>query len=131
MTVVLSETTRGISTGIGFGGFLLNKGEIGEYDLERALRYQRVEHVAIGVLAVREKYLSDRQLCDIKGYQRERGGLFGEIAIELGLLCENGVNALLMMQEENNNRIGEILVMFGAVRRDEMEYHLQKFHASV
>ena len=129
MTVLLYETQSGNCTGIGFGGFLLNEGKIGEYDLERALRHQRVEHVAIGALAVREKYLSERQLCDIKGYQRERGGLFGEIAIELGLLCEGGVNALLMMQQENNRRIGEILVMFGAVSRDDMEYHLQTFHA--
>ena len=129
MTVLLCETKSGNCTGIGFGGFLLNEGKIGEYDLERALSYQRVEHVAIGVLAVREKYLSERQLCDVKGHQRERGGLFGEIAIELGLLSEGCVNVLLMMQKGNNRRIGEILVMLGSVKRDDMESHLQMFHA--
>ena len=131
MTVLLCETRSRNYTGIGFGGFLLNKGEIDEHDLDRALSYQRVEHVAIGVLAVREKYLSERQLCDIKGHQREKGGLFGEIAIELGLLCERCVNVLLMMQKKNNRRIGEILVMLGAVNRDDMESHLQTFHAEV
>jgi hypothetical protein len=129
MTVLLCETKSRNDTGIGFGGFLLNEGEIDEHDLERALSYQRVEHVAIGVLAVREKYLSERQLCDVKGHQRERGGLFGEIAIELGLLSEGCVNVLLMMQKGNNRRIGEILVMLGSVKRDDMESHLQMFHA--
>ena len=127
--VSICKEYGGKSTGIGFGEFLLYEGKVDVYELDIALRYQKEEHVALGVLAVQEKHLNELQLCDILDSQRERGGLFGEIAIELGLLSEGCVNVLLMMQKGNNRRIGEILVMFGAVSRDDMEYHLQTFHA--
>ncbi len=118
-------------TGIGFGEFLLYEGKIDTYELENALCYQRVEHIALGVLAVQEKYLSERQLCNILDFQRERGGLFGEIAIELELLKDDSVKELLNMQESKHIRIGEVLVMFGAINREDMESYLQFFHASL
>ncbi len=130
MTVSLCETKSGKDSRIRFGEFLLNKGEVNEYGLEHALHYQRAEHVALGALAVQGEYLSERQLCDVKDCQRERGGLFGEIAVELGLINEDGVNELLEMQEKKHTRIGEVLVMFGAIRRKDMESRLQDFHAS-
>ncbi len=119
------------NTRIGFGEFLLYEGKIDTYELENALSYQRVEHIALGVLAVQEKYLNEQQLCNILDCQRERGGLFGEIAIELMLLNEDGVKELLTMQKKKHIRIGEVLVMFGAISRKEMESHLQFFHASL
>ena len=61
--------------------------------------------------------------------QRERGGLFGEIAIELGYLNEDDVDALLDMQGEKHIKIGEVLVLFGAISREDMESRLQTFHA--
>nr|MBC8554907.1 hypothetical protein [Candidatus Brocadiales bacterium] len=55
----------------------------------------------------------------------------GEIAIELGFINEDGVDALLKMQGEKHIRIGEVLVLFGAISRDDMESRLNDFHASV
>ena len=117
-------------TGIGFGEFLLYEEKIDGYELENALRYQRVEHITVGVLAIQEKYLNARQLCDVLDYQRENGGLFGEIAIEMGYLKEEDVDTLLIMQSEKHIKIGEILVLFGAISREEMELYLQYFHES-
>ena len=119
------------NTGIGFGEFLLYEEKIDEYELENALRYQRVEHIALGVLAIQEKYLNARQLCDVMDYQRANGGLFGEIAIELSYLKEEDVDTLLIMQSEKHIKIGEILVLLGAISREEMELCLQYFHALV
>jgi hypothetical protein len=116
---------------IGFGEHLLYEGRIDAYELESVLHYQNVEHVALGVLAVQEKHLNERQLYDILDCQRERGGLFGEIAIELGFITRVGVDALLKMQSENHIRIGEVLILFGAISREDMESELQGFHASV
>jgi len=118
------------NTGIGFGEFLLYEEKIDEYELENALRYQRVEHITVGVLAIQEKYLNARQLCKVLDYQRENGGLFGEIAIEMGYLKEEEVDTLLTMQSEKHIKIGEILVLLGAISREEMELYLQYFHAS-
>ena len=119
------------NTGIGFGEFLLYEEKIDKYELENALRYQRVEHIALGVLAIQEKYLNARQLCDVMDYQRANGGLFGEIAIELSYLKEEDVDNLLIMQSEKHIKIGEILVLLGAISREDMELYLQYFQASV
>jgi hypothetical protein len=127
--VSICKEYGGKGTGIGFGEFLLYEGKVAVYELNIALRYQKEEHVALGVLAVQEKYLNELQLCDVLDRQRERGGLFGEIAIELGFLNEDDVDALLNMQDEKHIKIGEVLVLFGAISRVDMESRLQTFHA--
>ncbi len=115
-------------TGTGFGEFLVYKGSIDAHELESALHYQNVEHIALGVLAVQEKYLNNKQLCNILDIQRERGGLFGQIAVELGFLNEFDLDNLLKMQDEKHIRIGEVLVLFGAISREDMESELNCFH---
>lgn len=129
--VSICKEHGGKDTGIGFGEFLLYEGKVDAYELESALHYQNVEHVALGVLAVQEEHLNERQLCDILDCQRERGGLFGEIAIVLGFINEEDVDVLMEMQAIENIEIGEVLVLFGAISREDMESRLQEFHASV
>ncbi len=129
--VSICKEYDGKDTGIGFGEFLLYEDKIDAYELESALQYQKVEHIALGVLALQKKYLTERQLCIILNSQSRRGGLFGEIAIELDFIKRDDVGVLLKMQGEKHIRIGEVLVLFGAIRRDHMESCLQSFHASV
>ncbi len=62
---------------------------------------------------------------------RERGGLFGEIAIKMGFINEEDVDALLKMQGEKHIKIGKILVLSGAISRADMESSLQHFYVSV
>ncbi|MFQ5687341.1 MAG: hypothetical protein ACE5GV_11860 [Candidatus Scalindua sp.] len=113
---------------IAFGEYLLYEGKIDAYELELALNFQKQKHCTIGVLAVQEGFLDDRELCVVLDYQRLRGkGLFGEIAIELGYLSKDDVDTLLEMQEESHIRIGEILVLLGAVTRKDMEEALNEF----
>jgi hypothetical protein len=119
----------GKSTGIRFGEFLLCEGKIDAHELESAFHFQKVEHVGLGVLAVQEKYLAEWQLCIILDSQRSRGGFFGEIAAELGFMNKDDVSSLLKKQSEKHIKIGEVLVLFGAISRDDMESHLQEFHA--
>ena len=83
------------------------------------------------MLAVQEENLNERQLCEILDHQREKGGLFGEIAIELGFLNKVDVDALLKMQNGSHVRIGEVLVLFGAIRREDMESELKRFYELV
>jgi hypothetical protein len=71
-------------------------------------------------------------LCDVLDYQRFNGKrLFGEIAIELGFLSKDDVGTLLDMQKEKHIQIGEVLVLFGAVSREDMEEALKEFHGSM
>lgn len=62
---------------------------------------------------------------------RERGGLFGEIAIELGFLTKDDVDKLLILQKKKRNFLGEILVLYGAISKDEMEDELRQFYETV
>ncbi len=115
------------STKIGFGEYLLYEGKIDLYDLELALNYQKEGHIVLGVLAVQEKYLSGRQLCDVLDFQMERGGRFGEVAMKMGFLNEENVDSLMKIQGEKHIKIGEVLVLFGSIRRADMESCLQYF----
>ncbi len=60
--------------------------------------------------------------------QRERGGLFGEIATDLGFISKEDIEKLLVLQKEKRNLLGEILVLYGALSKAEMEEELRQFH---
>ncbi len=116
------------SNKIAFGEYLLYEGKIDAYELELALDFQKQKHLTIGVLAVQEGFLDDRQLCVVMDYQRLRGkGLFGELAVELEFLSQDDVDTLLEMQEESHIRIGEVLILLGAITREAMEAALNEF----
>jgi hypothetical protein len=127
--VAICVDNGGKEAGIGFGEYLLYEGKVDEYELELALNFQKQKHVALGILAVQEKFLDNSQLCNVLDYQRFNGKrLFGEIAIELGFLSKDDVGTLLDVQKEKHVRIGEVLVLFGAVSREDMEETLKEFH---
>lgn len=126
--VSVCKKSGGKSTKIGFGEYLLHEGKIDLYDLELALNYQREWHIVLGVLAVQEKCLSGRQLRDVLDFQMEGGGRFGEVAMKMGFLNEENVDAILKIQGENHIKIGEVLVLSGSIRRADMESCLQHFH---
>lgn len=112
-----------------FGEYLLHREKIDEDDLELALKFQEEEYVALGALAVRENFLSSQQLSAVLDHQRMEGhGKFGEIAIELGFLNNETVDKLLAMQKEKHILIGDILVLFGAISKEEMKRELKQFH---
>ena len=72
--------------------------------------------------------MDDKQLFVVLDYQRLRGkGLFGEIAVELGFLSKDEIDTLLEMQKESHIRIGEVLILLGAVTREDMEEALEEF----
>ena len=63
-----------------FGEYLIKKEMIDRSELEDALKFQEENHITLGVLAIREQLLSNKQLSTVLDNQRERGGLFGDIA---------------------------------------------------
>jgi hypothetical protein len=127
--IAICVDNGGKKAGIGFGEYLLYDGKIDLYELELALNFQKQKHVALGVLAVQEKFIDSSQLCTVLDYQRHRRKeIFGEVAIELGFLSKDDVDTLLDMQEKSHIQIGEVLVLFGALTREDMEEELKEFH---
>ncbi len=49
----------------------------------------------------------------------------------MGFINEEDVDAFLKMQGEKHIKVGEVLVLFGAISRADMESCLQRFHVSV
>ena len=112
-----------------FGAYLLKeKGKIEEDELEDALKFQQENHIVLGVLAVRENLLNNKQLNTILDHQRVSGALFGDIAVELKFINEKGINRLLLLQNEKHNLLGEILVLYGVISKNDMEEELKRFH---
>ncbi len=128
----ICEDNSAKEAGLCFGEYLLYDGKIDEYELSLSLDFQKQKHLTIGILAVQEGVLDDKQLCDILDCQRLRGNvLFGELAVELGFLSQDDVDTLLEMQDESHIKIGEVLILLGAITREDMEKELKEFHSVV
>ncbi len=104
-----------------FGQYLIEKGKIDEYELEEALKFQQEHHINLGVLAIRESLLTNKHLSTILDHQRVSCGCIGEIAVELKLLHKNDIDRLPLLQKGTHNLLGDILVLYGAISKCDME----------
>ncbi len=116
-----------------FGEYLISKGVIDREDLDVALKLQTEKSLRLGVLAVEDGLLTEQQLSAILDRQREAEdtGLFGEIAVNMNLLSKEQVNQLLDKQKEYDKIIGQILVLSGAISRNEKEKELDLFYKTI
>ena len=112
-----------------FGDYLIEKGIVSKEDLDIALKFQTEKSLRLGALAVEDGLLTEQQLSVILDRQREveAAGLFGEIAINMKLLSKEQVSKLLEKQKEYDKIIGQILVLSGALSKDEKEKELKLF----
>ena len=49
----------------------------------------------------------------------------------MGFLSKKVVDKLLILQKKKHNLIGEILVLYGAIGKEEMEEELRQFHEAM
>ncbi len=111
-----------------FGEFLLRKGKIKQSDLENALKSQTEDFVVFGEHAINTNILTKEQVSSIMDIQREQGGFFGDIAVKLEFLIEGEVEKCLGIHDRKRYLIGEKLVSFGAISKEDMEGELKQFH---
>jgi hypothetical protein len=101
-----------------FGLYLKKKGIISAEQLVDALEAQVHALVPIGQLALEEGILSARDIFDVLRAQTDSPStLFGELAVELGLMNRDELMRLLMIQAERKKPIVEILIWQGAINR--------------
>ena len=108
---------------------MIEKDVISKEDLDVALKFQTEKSLKLGALAVEDGLLTEQQLSAIMDRQRavEDAGLFGEIAINMKLLSKEQVSSLLEKQKEYDHIIGQILVLSGALSKNEKEKELELF----
>lgn len=102
------------------GRYLYFRGVISWNMLVEALRWQKDTRPSLGELAVREKYLTPRDLQGI--LSRSRNGVpFGRAARETGKLTDRQIRSLLTIQENYGGRVGDFFVRGGILSREQVE----------
>lgn len=110
------------------GHYLYFSGRVDWATVVQAVGWQMIQRPRVGELASRVGWLTNRDVQRIirKGRVVER---FGEGAVRLGLLSENQVKALLIMQEDRQRRLGEYFVELGLFTSGEMEWFVRECSA--
>ena len=110
-----------------FGLYLVRKGIITAEQLVDALEVQHAKNVPIGQLAIEERLMSARDVFHVLHFQRRRPEpweRFGEIAIKMGLITQEELESLLLLQLDRKPRLKDVLVQRRVLSQIEMEHHL-------
>jgi len=110
-----------------FGEYLLKKGKIKRSELENVLKFQTEDFVILGEMAINGNVLTKEQVTAIMDIQRVQGGFFGDIAVKQGFLKKGELEDCLMIHRERF-LIGQKLVSYGAISKEDMEEELKQFH---
>ena len=110
-----------------FGAYLLMKGKIKGSELANALKSQTDDFVIFGDMAISGEVLTKEQVTAIMDLQRKHGGFFGDIAVKLGFLNKGEIENRLGIHDRKRYLIGEKLVYYGAISKEDMEVELKLF----
>lgn len=113
-----------------FGLYLVRNGIITADELVGALEVQHRRYVPIGQIAIEERLLSAREVFHVLQCQNDpchSHKLFGEIAMEMGLLTEHELQRLLLLQMERRPKLTDVLILRGILTAEEVKFHQKAF----
>ncbi len=110
-----------------FGQFLLERRIIDVGQLTRAIKYQEEQKLRLGELAVREGYMTQAEVDQIRNAQKSTDKYFGEIAVEKLILTTDQLKKLITLQKNSHVYLGESLVHLGILSQDEIKKQLDNF----
>jgi hypothetical protein len=115
-----------------FGLYLKKKGIITAEQLVDALELQHSELVRIGQLAIEEGILSARDVFKVLRCQSDLPNeRFGEIAVELGLMTEDQLQHLLMVQSNRKPPLLDVLVDQGLLTPSDANSELANYRSAM
>jgi hypothetical protein len=115
-----------------FGEFLLGQGLVKEDDLICVLDEQQKNKMPLGQMAVQKGFMDSKSLFKVLTEQRKRvrdANDFGQIALEMGMLEKDQVEALVESQNTTNELVGNILVTKGLLSREQLVQMLREYDA--
>jgi hypothetical protein len=112
-----------------FGQFLVTRGLLSEADLAEAQEIQHTRQSLLGQIAIREQYMTVRQVMDVLRTQAGTAFQFGEVAVQLGYLDEPDVEELLRLQVGTRPRLADVLIERGKLSAETYLQMLNEFHA--
>jgi hypothetical protein len=111
-----------------FGLYLTRKSAITAEQLVAALEYQQKKLVPIGQLALEECFLSAPEVFQVLRCQSDMPHeRFGELAVSLGLLAEEELQRLLVIQSNRQMPLADVLVIQGALTPAQAEQELAEY----
>lgn len=113
-----------------FGEFLVKKGLIAEGDVLRALETQLRSRIPLGQLALQRGWITPAQLLSVLLAQKTAAPppkLFGQTAVELGMLSQAQVDEILKIQNESHTLIGNVLVSRGLMTGEDLKRYLREY----
>jgi hypothetical protein len=113
-----------------FGQFLVARGLLTEADLNEALDIQQERQSLLGQIAIREQYMTVRQVMDVLRGQAGGASPFGEVAVQLGYLDKPDVEELLILQHNTRPRLTDVLIEQGRLTAETCLQMLDRFQAS-
>ncbi len=111
-----------------FAIYLMRRGVINSDQFARAVEAQLDEQAPLGQLAIEEGTLTVREVLKVLRVQSDLPhDRFGDTAVELGLLSQQQVNDLLMLQSARRRPMGELLVDLEILTPAQLDREMQAF----
>lgn len=113
-----------------FGQFLVSRGLLTEADLAEAVDIQHKRQSLLGQVAIREQYMTVRQVMDVLRSQAGTSLPFGTVAVQLGYLDEPDVEELLALQANTRPKLADILIEQGRLTVETYLATVDEFHVA-
>ena len=94
-----------------FSDFVVEHGLLTRAQVERAARLAPTLDTRLGWLAVAKGYMSARDVYAVLGTAQDREGLFGELAVQIGVLREAQIAELLTLQRSPFRLFLQVLML--------------------
>lgn len=122
-----AENTGCLDTPILFGRYLVLGGLITEPEMAAAVAAQDELNGSFAVAALEQGELSVEDFLRCRENQRQKGMLFWEAALELGVLTEDAIERVQRRMQAERMRIGDVLVARGALPAEHLRDALRAY----
>lgn len=113
-----------------FGNYLVDTGKISGDDFSKIKDIMKTTRVKLGLIAVSEKLLTDKQADEINRLQAAMDKRFGDIAVEKGYLTDEQVSHLLSMQGNAYMQFVQAIIEGGYMTMEDIEASISGFKAA-
>ncbi len=122
-----AESTGCLDTPILFGRYLVLGGLITEPEMSAAAAAQDELNGSFAVAALEQGALGLEDFLRCREHQRQKGTLFQEAALELGVLTQDAVEQVQRRMDAERMRIGDILVARSSLPSDHLRDALRAY----
>ena len=110
-----------------FGKYLVESGKISNDDFSKIKDTMKTTRVKLGLIAVSEKLLTDKQSEEINRLQAAMDKRFGDIAVEKGYLTNEQVSHLLSLQGNAYMQFIQVLTEGGYLSMEDIDSSIASF----